>query len=86
MVQSGEFKLVAHGATVFMDKNSNVSVSTSGNADSVGGPSGNPVNEGTPLIASATVPYPGRLEYGPVCPYPLMRTRINRGLISERTS
>jgi len=40
-----------------------------------GGPSGNPFRLAKPLIASATVPKPGRSRIGPVCPKPLMRSR-----------
>ena len=37
-----------------------------GKAGRIGGPSGNPVICARPLIASATVPKPGRSLYGPV--------------------
>ena len=36
------------------------------NGGKVGGPSGVPVIEANPLIASANVPNPGRFEYGPI--------------------
>ena len=41
------------------------------NGGSVGGPSGWPVTWANPLIASASVPYPGRSLFGPPAPYPV---------------
>ena len=47
---------------------------------SVGGPSGSPVMAAKPLIASASVPKPGREEYGPNWPKPVTRASTSRGL------
>ena len=42
--------------------------SASPNGGSVGGPSGSPVCAAKPLMASASVPKPGRERYGPELP------------------
>ena len=60
--------------------------SASPNGGSVGGPSGSPVICAKPLIASASVPKPGRLAYGPNWPNPVTRARTSPGLSSASTS
>ena len=60
--------------------------SASPNGGSVGGPSGSPVIAAKPLIASASVPKPGRFEYGPNWPKPVTRASTMRGLSSLSTS
>ncbi len=56
------------------------------NGGDVGGLSGQPLMNAKPLATSATVPNPGRAEYGPVCPKPDTRVRISRGLTARRSS
>ena len=53
---------------------------------SVGGPSGSPVMAAKPLMASASVPKPGREEYGPNWPKPVTRASTSPGLASCSTS
>ena len=65
---------------------SEVTPSARPNAGSVGGPSGSPVNDANPLIASASVPNPARRRIGPTCPNPVIRARISPGFSAERTS
>ncbi len=55
------------------------------NGGSVGGPSGSPVMAANPLIASASVPNPGRFAYGPVWPKPVTRATTRPGLRSWST-
>ena len=50
------------------------------NGGEVGGVSGQPLMYANPLPVSATVPKPGRWEYGPVCPNPETLVSTTRGL------
>lgn len=56
------------------------------NGGSVGGPSGSPVSAAKPLIASASVPNPGRGEYGPNWPKAVTRVSTRRGLAAFSSS
>ena len=56
------------------------------NGGSVGGPSGSPVMAAKPLMASASVPKPGREEYGPNWPKPVTRASTSPGFASCSTS
>ena len=56
------------------------------NGGSVGGPSGSPVMAANPLIASASVPKPGRRAYGPNWPKPVTRASTSPGLASRSRS
>src|SRR5437588_73882 len=60
--------------------------SARGIAGTSGGESGNPVIATSPLMASATVPNPGRCRYGPVWPNPEIRRTTRRGFRSIRLS
>ncbi len=60
--------------------------SASPKGGSVGGPSGCPVMCAKPLIDSARVPKPGRDEYGPYCPNPVVRTTTSRSFSARRRS
>ena len=60
--------------------------SARGMAGTSGGESGNPVIATSPLMASATVPNPGRCRYGPVWPNPEIRRTTRRGFRSRRPS
>ena len=51
-----------------------------------GGPSGSPFSAAKPLIASASVPKPGRAAYGPDWPKPVTRASTSRGLAAESSS
>ncbi len=55
-------------------------MSASGNAGTIGAPSGSPFIAANPLAASTSVPKPGRSLDGPVCPHPEIRTRISCGI------
>lgn len=65
---------------------SDATPSASPNGGRVGGPSGSPVIAANPLIASASVPNPGRVRYGPTCPNPLTRASTSRGLRADSSS
>ena len=56
------------------------------NGGEVGGESGQPLTWANPLAVSATVPKPGRLRLGPVCPKPDTRASTNPGLSALSTS
>ncbi len=56
--------------------------SASASGGSSGGPPGSPFSSANPLIASASVPKPGREAYGPVCPNPVTRATTSRSLSS----
>jgi hypothetical protein len=52
----------------------------------VGGRSAGPVWNAKPLIASASVPKPGRCAYGPLCPKPVSLTSTSPGLSARSRS
>ncbi len=60
--------------------------SASPKAGSVGGASAGPVRWAKPLMASASVPNPGRDAYGPSWPKPEIRTSTSPGFASCSTS